>query len=460
MYDRLQKRGVYTDADAASATRQMLRAVGHLHSRSVVHRDVKLENFLYESEADAAQLKLIDFGFAKIWDPSTLMLSSCGSAAYVSPDVLCGRGYTDKCDLWSIGVILWMILAGYPPFHGDERKIMASIKAGDPDWSHSKRWTGVSEEAIDLVRKLLQKAPDQRLDAQQALQHPWLIRASDQTPQAKLSRDALRSLQGFRQASRLRRAVLQLLAQELEPEQTAELRETFLAIDRTNEGTICLWDLKEAIRNSAACSPTGKRRRAFNFAEETESDFGTPMLASGSLGDSTPCSPSGYDSLSPTSCPTSPARTLRRANSKTLSELFSVLDANGDQRIYYSDFLAATMEAQTRLREEAVRATFRRLDADCSGTIGVSDVKAVFGETFNGADVEDFLQEMDPNEDGEFGYEVFARVMSNGDCVPTTPAPLPPKTSKPLLLGGLLLGGPKSRLGLEPALLGALLGGS
>merc|ERR1719181_1759331 len=173
LYGRLAQMKVFPESLAAETTRQMLRAIGYLHSHNVVHRDLKLENFLYQSD-EKSQLKLIDFGFAKVWDPSTLMMSSCGSIAYVSPDVLTGKGYTDKCDLWSLGVIVWMLLAGYPPFHGDERTMMTKIKSGQADWSHKSRWKPVSEEAVDFVQKLLKKDPDQRPDAQEALKHAWL----------------------------------------------------------------------------------------------------------------------------------------------------------------------------------------------------------------------------------------------------------------------------------------------
>ena len=110
LYSRLSNSGTYAESDAAEATHQMLLAVGYLHAHHVVHRDLKLENFLYETQEANSALKLIDFGFAKIWDPSTLMLASCGSIAYVSPDVLKGEGYTSKCDLWSLGVIVFMLL--------------------------------------------------------------------------------------------------------------------------------------------------------------------------------------------------------------------------------------------------------------------------------------------------------------------------------------------------------------
>jgi len=408
MYDRLHKRGVYRDADAAEATRQMLRAIGHLHSKNIVHRDIKLENFLYESDAEDAELKLIDFGFAKIWDPSTLMLATCGSIAYVSPDVISGKGYCSKCDLWSIGVVLWMILTGYPPFHGPEKKVMDNIKAGTPDWSHAERWSRVSPEAIDLIKALLQKDPKRRPSAQEALQHPWLTlnKGSKECRDVKLSRGSLRSLASYSNASRLRRAVLLLLAQELEPEETCELRQLFNSMDKSGEGTISFRELKEAIRNSYALSPAKPTK-----TQDLSFGFDSPQRPQQRPREDAP-SPVTPAAMSPGS-PVTPARALCRADSRTLSELFSILDANGDERIYYSDFLASTMEARLRSREEAVRATFRRLDADCSGTIGVKDLRAVLGANFTEAEVEEFTVKLNSSS-GEISYEAFLEALRDG----------------------------------------------
>mmetsp|Transcript_82515 Transcript_82515/g.246051 ORF Transcript_82515/g.246051 Transcript_82515/m.246051 type:complete len:589 (-) Transcript_82515:112-1878(-) len=429
LYFRLQKRGVYTDSDAAEAARQMLRAVGYLHSHRIVHRDLKLENFLYESEDSASQLKLIDFGFAKVWDPSTLMMASCGSIAYVSPDVLQGKGYTNKCDLWSLGVIVWMLLSGYPPFHGDEKLMMAKIKAGQADWSHKSRWKPVSDNAIDFLKKLLNKDPQQRMSAQEALRHPWLARGATTGHMAVLSRDALRSLQRYADASRVRRAVLQLLAQELGPDETKDLREIFLAIDKSNEGTICLRDLKDAIRSGGGRSPT---RTPSRWKKPAEAASGSPSALQVSVSGNFLQVPTGDSahgqspfSGSSVGSPTTPARTLRRAPSGMLDDLFCMLDANGDERIYYSDFLAATMQARSRLREEAVRATFHRLDADGSGSISVQDFRAVLGETFEGVDVEELIKEADPVRRGEITFEGFVQVLEDHDAVPTSPTQSP-----------------------------------
>eukprot|EP00448_Togula_jolla_P000727 CAMPEP_0170601918 /NCGR_PEP_ID=MMETSP0224-20130122/18116_1 /TAXON_ID=285029 /ORGANISM="Togula jolla, Strain CCCM 725" /LENGTH=651 /DNA_ID=CAMNT_0010926727 /DNA_START=29 /DNA_END=1981 /DNA_ORIENTATION=- len=384
LYARLSARGVYTNNDAAEAARQMLLAVGYLHSHYVVHRDLKLENFLYESEAPSAALKLIDFGFAKIWNSSSLMLASCGSIAYVSPDVLSGKGYTNKCDMWSLGVIVWMLLCGYPPFHGNEQTTIRCIKAGEADWSHTHRWEAVSEDAINFVQQLLQRDPDKRPDAKAALQHPWLTSTASTTASRglrALGKDLLRALEKYAKSSKVRRMVLQFMAQELTADETAELRDLFLSMDQDNKGTISLRELKAAIRMTEARSP----RRS--------SHGGSPKTY---MSESSPAS--------------SPER-LRRAPSEILDELCGFLDANGDEQIYYSDFLAATLEARQLLSEEAMRAAFHRLDADNSGLITSDDFRSVIGESFEGTGVDALVLEADLDGRGEISFDSFVSVL-------------------------------------------------
>jgi len=172
LFQRLTETGVFPDAEATEATRQMLRATDHLHSLSVVHRDLKPENFLYKrKEMDGKDfcLKLIDFGFATVWDdPKQPMTVPCGSIPYISPDVLSEGGYTDKCDLWSLGIIVWLLLVGYTPFVGDGRTALARIRTGAPDWRCRNRWDVVAEDAVNFVKKLLDKDPERRLSAREA----------------------------------------------------------------------------------------------------------------------------------------------------------------------------------------------------------------------------------------------------------------------------------------------------
>merc|ERR1719230_1397746 len=106
----------------------MLLSINYIHSQSIVHRDLKLENFLYEKK-DGNHLKLIDFGFSKVWQRNTKMDLSCGTLSYVAPEVL-EKDYTSQCDLWSLGVIVFILLVGYMPFHGTEGSQIKNIKAG------------------------------------------------------------------------------------------------------------------------------------------------------------------------------------------------------------------------------------------------------------------------------------------------------------------------------------------
>lgn len=131
LYHRLAAKKTFTESVAAETTSQMLLSIGYLHNNNVVHRDLKLENWLYEHEGEDSKLKLIDFGFSKVFDKHTKMHQSCGSVAYVAPEVL-RRSYSGgNCDMWSLGVIVFMLLSGYPPFYGrTEEKMILLIEQG------------------------------------------------------------------------------------------------------------------------------------------------------------------------------------------------------------------------------------------------------------------------------------------------------------------------------------------
>lgn len=382
LYGRLAAAKVFPEVLAAETTRQMLRAVGYLHSHNVVHRDLKLENVLFESKAVDSPLQVIDFGFAKVWDSSRLMQASCGSVAYVSPDVLRGDGYTSQCDLWGLGVIVFMLLAGYPPFHGSDDDMRTSIIKADVDWKHPRRWAKVSHDAIDFVAALLRPSPGERLDAQAALNHRWLT-ATVASNRPTLSAAAIRSINSYADAPLLRRAVLQLVARELAPEEVADLRCSFLEIAGDEEGTVRLSELKAAIRGDAPVDCTGPE-------------------------------------------PKTPARRTRRASTDKLTELFQAMDVNGDQQIYYSDFLAATMSEEHKVREEHLRAAFRRLDADNSGAISAADIVSTIGETFEGVETHCLMRDaglspsgMSPSARGEISFDMFVNVLNDESGIAT-----------------------------------------
>merc|ERR1719265_628726 len=249
----------FTERDAASAVYQMLLSVNYLHNRGIVHRDLKLENFLYEKK-DTDHLKLIDFGFSHIWEPNTKMALSCGTLAYVAPEVL-ARSYTSKCDLWSLGVILFILLAGYMPFSGAERAQRKAIEDGQYSW-RPERWKNISEQAQDLVKRLLTKNPDMRPSAEQALHHPFIEKrrmldsgeVDSSCPLEAVDQSAADALVNFAKASQFRRACMSVMAWSLSNEERSKVRDMFIAMDKNKKGTITLYELKEVLTKKFSIS--------------------------------------------------------------------------------------------------------------------------------------------------------------------------------------------------------------
>mmetsp|Transcript_20395 Transcript_20395/g.46280 ORF Transcript_20395/g.46280 Transcript_20395/m.46280 type:complete len:428 (-) Transcript_20395:297-1580(-) len=172
------KHGV-TEAYAAKTVSQMLSAVAFLHSKNICHRDLKLENWVLESGKDVwSPLKLIDFGLSTHFTPGHRLSRVVGSSYYVAPEVL-KKSYTEACDLWSLGVIVYMLLSGAPPFYGKtDEAIKASIVNGEYTFPH-ELFRDVSDEAMAFVSSLLSYNQEFRYTAEQALSHPWLAANSE-----------------------------------------------------------------------------------------------------------------------------------------------------------------------------------------------------------------------------------------------------------------------------------------
>mmetsp|Transcript_9299 Transcript_9299/g.19867 ORF Transcript_9299/g.19867 Transcript_9299/m.19867 type:complete len:358 (+) Transcript_9299:60-1133(+) len=178
LLDRVTEKGNYTERDAANLIRQILDGVAYLHSQGIVHRDLKLENMVMLNERDDSPVKIADFGLSKFFSPETVLSTMCGSPQYVAPEVLgVGDGlkeYSPAVDMWSVGVILFILLSGYSPFDDDNDAVLfEKIKKGNYD-ADDPIWENISADAKDIVAKLLTVDSGKRLTAEQALQHPWV----------------------------------------------------------------------------------------------------------------------------------------------------------------------------------------------------------------------------------------------------------------------------------------------
>jgi len=187
LFDRIVEKEKYSEQDAANVVKKVADALAYCHKRDIVHRDLKPENLLLTTEGDDAEVKIADFGLAKILNADTLMQTACGTPGYVAPEILEAQPYDDKVDAWSLGVITYILLCGFPPFYDDNNaQLFASIKAGSFDFP-APYWDDISEDAKLFIKKLLTVDPTERLGCNAVADDPWITTASS----VEINRDEL-----------------------------------------------------------------------------------------------------------------------------------------------------------------------------------------------------------------------------------------------------------------------------
>ncbi|XP_020293066.1 calcium/calmodulin-dependent protein kinase type II alpha chain isoform X17 [Pseudomyrmex gracilis] len=175
LFEDIVAREFYSEADASHCIQQILESVHHCHHNGVVHRDLKPENLLLASKAKGAAVKLADFGLAiEVQGEAQAWYGFAGTPGYLSPEVLKKEPYGKPVDIWACGVILYILLVGYPPFWDeDQHRLYAQIKAGSYDYP-SPEWDTVTPEAKNLINQMLTVNPGKRITASEALKHPWI----------------------------------------------------------------------------------------------------------------------------------------------------------------------------------------------------------------------------------------------------------------------------------------------
>ncbi|XP_056429301.1 calcium/calmodulin-dependent protein kinase type 1D isoform X1 [Hyla sarda] len=174
LFDRIVEKGFYTEKDASTLIRQVLDAVFYLHRLGIVHRDLKPENLLYFSQEGESKIMISDFGLSKMEGKGDVMSTACGTPGYVAPEVLAQKPYSKAVDCWSIGVIAYILLCGYPPFYDEnDSKLFEQILKADYEFD-SPYWDDISDSAKDFISHLMEKDANKRYTCEQALRHPWI----------------------------------------------------------------------------------------------------------------------------------------------------------------------------------------------------------------------------------------------------------------------------------------------
>ncbi|CAG9328240.1 unnamed protein product [Blepharisma stoltei] len=183
LFEKIVEKDHYSEKEAADTIRPVVEAIKYCHDMGIVHRDLKPENLLLSSADEGGILKITDFGLARFYDDD-LMTTACGTPGYVAPEIIEARGYGLEVDYWSLGVILYIMLCGFPPFFEDNNeKLFDMIKKGEYEFT-SPYWDDISAMAKDLISHLLQVTPSQRFNAEEVLRHPWMT--GENTPRTNM----------------------------------------------------------------------------------------------------------------------------------------------------------------------------------------------------------------------------------------------------------------------------------
>ncbi|KAI4338907.1 hypothetical protein MLD38_023914 [Melastoma candidum] len=356
LFDRIVARGHYTERAAAAVTRTIVEVVELCHRHGVIHRDLKPENFLYANKKENSPLKAIDFGLSIFFKPGEKFSEIVGSPYYMAPEVL-RRNYGPEIDIWSAGVILYILLCGVPPFWAEsEQGVAQAIIRGLIDFKRDP-WPNVSESAKSLVRQMLEPDPKLRLTAAQVLEHPWLQNAK-KAPNVPLGDVVKSRLKQFSMMNRFKRKALRVIADFLSLEEVEEIKDMFKKMDADDDGIVSVEDMKAGLKNF--CS------------QLAESE---------------------------------------------LQMLIEAVDMNGKGTLDYGEFVAVSLHLQRMANDEHLRKAFSYFDKDGNGYIMPEELREALTE--DGADdcydiANDIFQEVDTDKDGRISYEEFVAMMKTG----------------------------------------------
>ncbi|KAI3466571.1 hypothetical protein Pfo_023234 [Paulownia fortunei] len=357
LFDSIIAQGHYSERAAADLCRQIVNVVNHCHFMGVMHRDLKPENFLLSTKDEKAILKATDFGLSVFIEEGKVYRDIVGSAYYVAPEVL-RRSYGKEIDIWSAGVILYILLSGVPPFWAEtEKGIFDAILNEEVDFD-SQPWPSISNSAKDLVRKMLTKDPKNRITSTQVLEHHWIKGQASDKP---IDSAVLSRMKQFRAMNKLKKLALKVIAQSLSEDEIKGLKAMFANMDTDKSGTITYEELKSGL-----------------------------------------------------------ARLGSKLSEAEVKQLMEAADVDGNGTIDYIEFITATMHRHKLERDEHLFSAFQFFDKDSSGYITRDELETAMKEYGMGdeATIKEIISEVDTDNDGKINYEEFCAMMRSGTPQP------------------------------------------
>ncbi|KAL9395467.1 hypothetical protein Peur_009720 [Populus x canadensis] len=355
LFDRIIAKGSYSEMEAATIIRQIVNVVHVCHFMGVMHRDLKPENFLLASKDDKAPIKATDFGLSVFIEEGKVYSDIVGSAYYIAPEVL-KRSYGKEIDVWSAGIILYILLSGVPPFWAEtEKGIFDAVLEGNLDLQ-SPPWPNISSSAKDLIRKMLTRDPKRRITAAQALEHSWMKVDGDASNKPIDSAVLIRMKQ-FRAMNKLKKLALKVIAENLSEEEIKGLKQMFNNMDTDESGTITYDELKTGL-----------------------------------------------------------SRLGSKLTGVEIKQLMDAADVDKSGTIDYLEFITATMHRHRLEMEENLYKAFQYFDKDGSGFITRDELRQAMTQYGMGdeATINEVIEDVDTDKDGKINYEEFASMMRKG----------------------------------------------
>ncbi|CAI9112337.1 OLC1v1012774C1 [Oldenlandia corymbosa var. corymbosa] len=356
LFDRIVARGHYSERAAAAVAKTIAEVVRMCHANGVMHRDLKPENFLFANKKENSALKAIDFGLSVFFKPGERFSEIVGSPYYMAPEVL-KRNYGQEVDIWSAGVILYILLCGVPPFWAEtEQGVALAILRGVIDFKREP-WPQISESAKSLVRQMLEMDPKKRLTAQQVLDHPWIQNAkrASNVPLGDIVRSRLKQ---FSVMNKFKKKALRVIAEHLSVEEVEVIRDMFTLMDTDNDGKVTFEELKAGLK-------------------KVGSQLAEPEI-------------------------------------KLLME---VADVDGNGILDYGEFVAVTIHLQRVENDEHFRRAFMFFDKDGSGHIELDELREALADESGETDMavlHEIMREVDIDKDGRISYDEFVAMMKTG----------------------------------------------